>query len=63
MYSIALCDDEEKELERIENFLISYQAGSRVSNRKVFQCRSFTAAGQGEWIYAGCFAAGYIYVR
>ena len=25
MYSIALCDDDERELDRIENFLASYQ--------------------------------------
>ena len=25
LYSIALCDDDERELERIENFLASYQ--------------------------------------
>lgn len=25
MYLIALCDDEERELDRIENFLASYQ--------------------------------------
>lgn len=34
MYSIALCDDEEKELERIENFLISYQAGKQEAEYK-----------------------------